>query len=453
MSFVELGLVEPLLRAIAAEGYTTPTPIQAQAIPHVLAGRDLLGCARTGTGKTAAFALPILQQLDANRRHATPGIPRVLVLSPTRELAAQIADSFTTYGRNIRFRQAVVYGGVNQNPQVRAMSRGVHVLVATPGRLLDLMNQGHIRLDALEVFVLDEADRMLDMGFMPDLKRIISKLPKKRQSLFFSATMPPAIASLAHALLNDPVKVSVTPPATTVEAIEQRVMFVPKADKQALLHNVLGEAACQRALVFTRTKHGADRVARQLHKQGLVADAIHGDKSQSARQRTLLRFRNGDLPVLVATDLAARGIDVDGITHVINFDLPQEPEAYVHRIGRTGRAGASGIAVSFCDSSERSTLRAIERLVRKTIQVDTAHEFHSQGGSAAPARPSSPPRHAPPRHAPPQHAQAAARHGKPGTRRPAKGGHSSAGRVEGKRGKRRRFAAAGTAPRWSREAY
>ena len=434
MSFVELGLIEPLLRAIAAEGYTTPTPIQAQAIPHVLAGRDLLGCARTGTGKTAAFALPILQQLDANRRHATPGIPRVLVLSPTRELAAQIADSFTTYGRNIRFRHAVVYGGVNQNPQVRAMSRGVHVLVATPGRLLDLMNQGHIRLDALEVFVLDEADRMLDMGFLPDLKRIIARLPKKRQSLFFSATMPPAISSLAHSLLTDPVQVSVTPPATTVDAIEQRVMFVPRADKQALLHNVLGTAACQRALVFTRTKHGADRVARQLHKQGHVADAIHGDKSQAARQRTLLRFRNGELPVLVATDLAARGIDVNGITHVINFDLPQEPEAYVHRIGRTGRAGASGIAVTFCDASERATLRAIEKLTRKTIPVDAGHPYHSQAG--APARPASPPRHTP----------AAAGRPKFGQRRPANGGRSSTARSEQKRGKRRRFAATGPTP-------
>ncbi len=397
MSFVELGLSEPLLRAVVAEGYTTPTPIQSQAIPHVLAGRDLLGCAQTGTGKTAAFALPILQRFDAVRRAANPGAPRVLVLSPTRELAAQIGASFATYGRNIHFRQAVVFGGVNQNPQVRTLQRGVHVLIATPGRLLDLMNQRHIRLDQLEVFVLDEADRMLDMGFLPDLKRIIAKLPAERQSLFFSATMPPAIAELARGLLSDPVRVSVTPPATTVELIEQRVLFVDRADKRALLHNRLCRPDYARVLIFTKTKHGADKVATQLVRDGVPADAIHGNKSQPARERTLAKFRGGSLRVLVATDLASRGIDVEGISHVINYDLPLEPEAYVHRIGRTGRAGATGIAVSFCDSSERTALRAIERLVRQSIQVDADHPFHAAsgsrgshgGGSSGPSRPAS----------------------------------------------------------------
>jgi ATP-dependent RNA helicase RhlE len=402
MSFEDLALVESILRAVAAEGYTTPTPIQAQAIPHILAGRDLLGCARTGTGKTAAFALPILQRLDGNRRAATPGSPRVLVLSPTRELAAQIGRSFQTYGRNLKLRQTVIYGGVNQNPQVRDMKRGVHILVATPGRLLDLMNQGHVRLDSLEIFVLDEADRMLDMGFMPDLKRIISQLPKKRQSLFFSATMPRPIAELAHGLLSDPVTVSVTPPATTVELIEQRVMFVKRDDKKALLQNLLEQKAYNRVLVFTRTKHGADKVARQLHRDGISADAIHGDKSQAARQRTLAQFSTGGLRVLVATDLAARGIDVERVSHVINFDLPLEAEGYVHRIGRTGRAGAGGIAISFCDSSERGALRDIERLIRLQLRVDAEHPFHKAAGepSAAPAsRPhsSSARRNGPPR--------------------------------------------------------
>ena len=382
MSFDELGLSEPLLRAIVTEGYKTPTPIQTQTIPHILAGRDLLGCAQTGTGKTAAFALPILQRLDTARRPASQSSPRVLVLSPTRELAAQIGQSFAVYGRHVHFRQAIIYGGVNQNPQTRALSRGVHVAIATPGRLLDLMNQGHIRLDQLEVFVLDEADRMLDMGFLPDLKRIIAKLPAKRQSLFFSATMPGPISELARGLLNDPVRVSVTPPASTVELIEQRVLHVDRANKRALLDRMISQPACDRVLVFTRTKHGADKVAEQLARTGVSADAIHGNKSQASRERTLGRFRNGSLRVLVATDLAARGIDVEGISHVINYDLPVEPEAYVHRIGRTGRAGATGIAVSFCDSSERAALRAIERLVRQTIRVDVDHPFHSAAGAA-----------------------------------------------------------------------
>jgi len=375
-----LNLAEPLLKALAAEKYSVPTPIQAAAIPHLLAGRDLLGCAQTGTGKTAAFALPILQHLDAKRAQATPNAPRVLVLAPTRELAAQIDESFRVYGRNLRLRQTVIYGGVGQNPQVQAMRRGVHVLVATPGRLLDLMNQGHIRLDKLEVFVLDEADRMLDMGFLPDLERIISKLPKQRQSLFFSATMPPSIASLANNLLQDPVKVEITPQSTTVELIQQHVHFVTQKDKKALLGHLLDLNQHDRVLVFTRTKHGADKVAKQISLGGHPAAAIHGNKSQSNRQKTLLEFRKGRLRVLVATDLAARGIDVEGVSHVINYDMPHEPESYVHRIGRTGRAGATGIAVSFCDSTERGALRAIEKLVRKPIRVDSGHPFHDAAG-------------------------------------------------------------------------
>lgn len=378
VSFSDLQLAQPIQRAIKAEKYTTPTPIQAKAIPHLLAGRDLLGCAQTGTGKTAAFALPILHRLETERRAASYGAPRVLVLAPTRELAAQIGESFQTYGRFVRYRQTTIFGGVNQNPQVRALQRGVHVAIATPGRLLDLMNQGHLHLGRLDTFVLDEADRMLDMGFLPDLKRIISTLPDERQSLFFSATMPNHAVTLASSLLRDPVRVEVAPQSTTVEGIKQRVLFVQQADKRQLLHHLLREAAVSRALVFTRTKRGADRVAKQLNHDGLRADAIHGNKSQNARTRVLSGFRNGRLHVLVATDLAARGIDVDGISHVVNYDMPHEPESYVHRIGRTGRAGATGTALSFCDSSEHSSLRAIERLLRSSIRVETDHPFHSE---------------------------------------------------------------------------
>jgi ATP-dependent RNA helicase RhlE len=387
MSFLELGLVEPILRAVAAEGYTTPTPIQSQAIPHVLAGRDLLGCAQTGTGKTAAFALPILHRIDRQRRSAVARAPRVVVLAPTRELASQIGQSFAVYGRHLHFRHTVIFGGVGQAPQVRALAHGVHILVATPGRLIDLMSQGHVRLDQLEVFVLDEADRMMDMGFLPDVKRIISHLPRRRQSLFFSATMPPNIASLAHSLLVDPVRVSVSPPATTVERIQQHIHFVERAHKKALLHKVVSATECHRALVFTRTKHGADKVARQLGQQGIKVDAIHGNKSQSARERALSRFRTGSLHVLVATDVAARGIDVDNISHVINYDLPVDPESYVHRIGRTGRAGATGIALSFCDSSERGALRAIEQLVRQRIPI--AGRQHDRAPTTTIAAPAS----------------------------------------------------------------
>jgi ATP-dependent RNA helicase RhlE len=386
MSFAELGLIEPLVQSVFSEGYTQPTPIQTQAIPHVLAGRDLLACAQTGTGKTAAFALPILQRIDLQRHVANPRAPRVVVISPTRELAAQIGHSFATYGRNIHFRQTVIFGGVGQRPQVRALEHGVHVLIATPGRLLDLMEQGYLHLDKLEVFVLDEADRMLDLGFLPDLKRIISHLPRQRQSLFFSATMPESILGLANKLLNNPIRVSVTPPATTVELIEQQVLFVDRGNKRALLHKVLSGNACDRALVFTRTKHGADKVAHQLNASGVQADAIHGNKSQSARERTLSQFRSGRLRVLVATDLAARGIDVEGISHVINYDLPQDPESYVHRIGRTGRAGASGIAITFCDAEEREGLRAIEKLIRRNIAVDSSHPYHNSSNATSDGR-------------------------------------------------------------------
>jgi ATP-dependent RNA helicase RhlE len=383
-TFSELRLGDGLQRALRDENYTTPTPVQAEAIPHLLAGRDLLGSAQTGTGKTAAFALPILHRLDTERRAAVPGTPRVLVLSPTRELAAQIGESFQTYGRYLKFRQAVIFGGVNQHAQVRALQRGVQIVIATPGRLLDLMQQRHVKLNGLETFVLDEADRMLDLGFLPDLKRIVAGLPRKRHSLFFSATLPPHVAQLAAGLLQNPVRVEISPQSATVERIAQRVLFVQQADKRELLKRLLKTSEIDRALIFTRTKHSADRVARQLNRDGRRADAIHGNKSQNARTRTLDEFRRGRVRLLVATDLAARGIDVDGITHVINYDMPLEPESYVHRIGRTGRAGADGVALSFCDSNERACLRAIEKLIKTSIRVEADHPFHVQT-AASPA--------------------------------------------------------------------
>ena len=382
-SFADLGLSAPIQRAVRTENYTTPTPIQAKAIPHLLAGRDLLGCAQTGTGKTAAFALPILHRLANDARRAGPKACRALVLTPTRELAAQIRDSFATYGRFLELSCAVVFGGVGQGQQVRALARGVDVLVATPGRLLDLMGQGLVRLDRLEVFVLDEADRMLDMGFIHDVRKVIAALPARRQSLFFSATMLPEVVRLAGTILHDPVKIEAHPVASTVDLVEQRVMFVERADKRALLGRVLKDDAVGRALVFTRTKHGADRVVQQLARDGVPAEAIHGNKSQNARTRALERFRTGAGRVLVATDIAARGIDVDGITHVINYDLPNIPESYVHRIGRTARAGRSGVAISFCDAEERAYLRAIEALINTRIQVVADHARHP-GASAPP---------------------------------------------------------------------
>ncbi len=380
-NFENLGLIEPLLRAVAEEGYTEPTPIQVSGIPAVLEGRDLCGVAQTGTGKTAAFALPILQRLVEHPvpRTAGPRPIRVLVLSPTRELAAQIGESFAVYGRHAGQRHAVIFGGVGQDPQTRALRSGLDILVATPGRLLDLMGQGFVKFDRLEVFVLDEADRMLDMGFIHDVRRVINALPHRRQTLFFSATMPQEIEALSADILSDPVRIEVTPPATTVETVEQRLYFVEKGDKRGLLQWLLDDPAITRALVFTRTKHGANRVVEQLAKNRppVRAEAIHGNKSQGARERALGNFKKAATRVLVATDIAARGIDVEGISHVINYDLPNIPESYVHRIGRTARAGAAGVALSFCDSAEREYLPDIERLIRQHIPRAEENPFAS----------------------------------------------------------------------------
>ncbi|HAA63527.1 MAG TPA: DEAD/DEAH box helicase [Planctomycetaceae bacterium] len=376
-TFAELDLIPPVQQALAEENYETPTPIQAQTIPPALRGRDVLGCAQTGTGKTAAFAVPILNRLGSHNRKAPPHRPFVLVLAPTRELAIQIDQSFSTYGTHLKLRQTVIYGGVNQTRQVRTLKRGAHILVATPGRLIDLMNQGHIHLDLLDVFVLDEADRMLDMGFLPDLKRIISQLPNKRQSLFFSATMPDNIIELSQSLLSNPVSVDVTPEQVSVEKIEQQVHFVDRRGKQELLRAILQSPDVVRALVFTKTKRRANVVTKQLIRKGVGATVIHGNKSQGARVRALEDFRSGRARVLVATDVAARGIDIDGITHVINLDIPIEPEAYVHRIGRTGRAGAEGVALSFCSPEEQNELRAIERLIGQ--KVPAANSPSQQG--------------------------------------------------------------------------
>ena len=377
ISFEHLALVEPIRRALKDEGYAVPTPIQAQAIPQLLAGRDLLGIAQTGTGKTAAFALPILQRLAASRGQAglQRKTARCLVLTPTRELALQIGDSFRAYGRHLGLRSLVIFGGVGQNPQVAGMARGVDILTATPGRLLDLIGQGHLRLDAIETVVLDEADRMLDMGFIHDVKKIVALLPKQRQTLLFSATMPTAIARLAAGILRDPVRVEVTPPSTTVELIEQRVAFVERAGKREMLCAMLRDAALARVLVFTRTRHTANRVAEQLTRAGFSAEAIHGNKSQGARHRALEGFRAGHVRVLVATDIAARGIDVDGITHVVNYELPNVPDTYVHRIGRTARAGAAGAAISLCDGEERAYLKDIERTIGRKVPVLDAQAF------------------------------------------------------------------------------
>jgi ATP-dependent RNA helicase RhlE len=394
MRFDELRLIEPLVRAVHDEGYTTPTPIQKEAIPHVLAGRDLLGLAQTGTGKTAAFALPILQRLVESgvRPHGDRPI-RVMVLTPTRELAAQIGESFATYGKHLGYKHAVIFGGVGQSAQERALRSGVDILVATPGRLLDLASQRLVHFQRLEIFVLDEADRMLDMGFIHDVRRVINLLPKKRQTLFFSATMPPEAQRLADELLHDPATVAVTPPATTVETIDQSIYFVEKGDKRALLLQLLKDPSVSRALVFSRTKHGANRVAESLSKAGVRAEAIHGNKSQNARERALDHFKRGVARVLVATDIAARGIDIEDITHVINFDLPNVPETYVHRIGRTARAGASGVAWSLCEIEERPYLADIERLTRRAIRVVAEHPHRSSvppPGPTTPRRPHAP---------------------------------------------------------------
>jgi ATP-dependent RNA helicase RhlE len=386
-NFSDLGLSEPLLRALNEEGYTTPTPIQAGAIPHLLTGRDLLGLAQTGTGKTAAFALPILHRLALHRQPAPPKGARVLVLAPTRELAAQIDASFVAYARHMRLSHAVIFGGVGQGRQVEAMRRGVDVLVAAPGRLLDLVGQGHIDLSRVEVLVLDEADRMLDMGFVRDIRRVVALLPKERQTLLFSATMPKTIAELAAGLLRDPATVEVTPPSTTVERIRQAVMFVDEANKKQATLMLVQSPKVERAVVFTLMKHEANKVAEFLTKAGIAAEAIHGNKSQGARERAMAGFRSGQVKVLVATDIAARGIDVDDVTHVFNYDLPNVPESYVHRIGRTARAGREGWAVSLCDAEQRAWLRDIEKEIGKPIPVMSEHPFHSDAAANSNLRP------------------------------------------------------------------
>ena len=377
ISFEKLGLTEPILRALRNEKYETPTPIQAQAIPAILSGSDLLGSAQTGTGKTAAFALPILQLLADNNRPYKKRSPRALILTPTRELANQIGASIKTYGRHLQITHTTVYGGVSVGPQSRALSRNVDILVATPGRLLDLMSQRLLFLDQLELFTLDEADRMLDMGFIPDVRKIIAAIPKTRQTLFFSATMSREAMRLADQLLKSPVKVQVNPVTSTAENVKQKVLFVERHNKEALLLNLLEDKTISRALIFTRTKHRANNIARKLNMNQVQAEAIHGNKSQAARMLALRNFSNGRARVLVATDVASRGIDIKEVSHVINFEIPNEPESYIHRIGRTARAGAAGIAISFCDIEERAFLRDIERLTNTTLPVDEGHAYHS----------------------------------------------------------------------------
>jgi ATP-dependent RNA helicase RhlE len=434
--FSELGLAAPLLKALAAEGYETPTPIQAQAIPHLLAGRDILGVAQTGTGKTAAFALPILHYLTTNPKRPLPKSCRALILSPTRELTGQIETSFRTYGRFLRINSTTVFGGVSVGKQIRACANGIDVVVATPGRLLDLIDQRALSLNDIEVLVLDEADQMLDMGFIHAIRRIVGMLPKKRQTLFFSATMPKEIADLAQRMLHDPVEVAVTPVASTVDRIGQHVIFCETNQKQAVLEKLLEDKSIERALVFTRTKHGADRVVKKLALAGIAADAIHGNKSQAQRERALAVFRQGKSRLLVATDIAARGIDVDAVTHVINFDLPNVPESYVHRIGRTARAGAEGIALSLCDREERAFLRDIEKLTRRRVPIRdnplnpeelrlaaaTPAEPRDQmprGQRPQPRRPAHAPEHAERRHGEAAKPHGAAPHARQGRNRPS----------------------------------
>lgn len=376
MTFKELNLIEPVQQALNKKGYTQPTPIQQQSIPHILEGRDIFGCAQTGTGKTAAFALPILNQLYLNKQRGSLGI-KALILAPTRELAVQISESFTAYGSNMGLKHTVIVGGVSQGTQVSALRRGVDVLIATPGRLVDLMQQGYVNFKSIEFFVLDEADRMLDMGFMPDIKRIIAKLPVQKQTLFFSATVAPEIKKLADSLLKAPVTVSTEPVSSTSENVKQSVYYVSSKDKKALLEYVLNNESIDHALVFTRTKRGADKVVKELNRSGISAEAIHGNKSQNARQKALKGFKSRAIRILVATDIASRGIDVDKLTHVINYEMPNEPETYVHRIGRTGRAGAKGSAFSFCASEEMAYLNSITKLIRKKIEV-SEHPYSSE---------------------------------------------------------------------------
>ena len=373
MTFQTLGLCAPILTALEEHGYERPSPIQEKAIPPALAGRDVLGCAQTGTGKTCAFAAPILQRLSASRVQGHP--LRALILTPTRELAIQIEESFLAYGKHLPLRCAVIFGGVGQNPQVEALGRGVDILVATPGRLMDLYQQGFVKLDQLEIFVLDEADRMLDMGFIHDVKKILKWLPRRKQTMLFSATMPPEIAELVNSLLHDPVRVAVDPVSSPVEAIQQSVYFVDKNNKTKLLSHLIRELDVKNALVFTRTKHGANKVARDLAKAGITAAAIHGNKSQTARQQALADFKAGKIQCLVATDIAARGLDIEELSHVFNYNLPEVPETYVHRIGRTGRAGREGVAVAFCDFGEKPLLRDIEKLMGRTVPVVEDHPY------------------------------------------------------------------------------
>ena len=378
MTFEKLNLIPPILQAIKTKGYNQPTPIQAQAIPPILLRKDLLGCAQTGTGKTAAFAIPTLQILHKERRDApqNKGI-KALIITPTRELAIQIEESFTTYGKGTHLQHTVIFGGVKQYAQVNKLKSGVDILVATPGRLVDLMNQGFINLQNLKIFTLDEADRMLDMGFIHDIKKIIAKLPPKRQSLFFSATMSPIITKLAQTLLSNPTHIEITPVSSTAETITQKMYLVEKENKKLLLTHILKDTSIPSALIFTRTKYGADKITRFINKSGIKAEAIHGNKSQNARQSALKNFKNKQTRILVATDIAARGIDIDELSHVINYEIPNEPESYVHRIGRTGRAGTSGIALSFCDREEQHYVRNIHKLINKSIPVIKEHPYHS----------------------------------------------------------------------------
>ncbi|MBU7005966.1 DEAD/DEAH box helicase [Phosphitispora fastidiosa] len=387
MLFKELNIIDPILEALTKEGYTEPTPIQEQAIPVILDKRDLIGLAQTGTGKTAAFAVPILQILDAGPKNVQgKRALKALILTPTRELAIQIGESFTAYGRNLGLRHTVIFGGVSQVSQTDSLKAGVDILIATPGRLLDLMNQKYINLRHIKMFVLDEADRMLDMGFSHDVKKVVAHLPERRQTILFSATMPREIAKLAGDILENPVRVAVTPTLSTVDAIEQTVYFVGKKDKKQLLIHLLKNRAVVSALVFTRTKHGADKVTRNLIRAGVQAEAIHGNKSQTARQRALTKFKNRETRVLVATDIAARGIDIEELSHVINYDLPNVPETYVHRIGRTGRAGLAGVALSFCDQEEKAYLKDIQKLIAKPIPVIEDHPYPLSEDSPMPSK-------------------------------------------------------------------
>ena len=433
-SFQDFGLADPISRALREQNYVTPTPIQSQTIPLALAGRDVVGIAQTGTGKTAAFALPILHRLLEARVRVQPKHCRVLVLSPTRELSGQILDSFNAYGRHLRLTSALAIGGVPMGRQVRALAGGVEVLVATPGRLLDLVHGNALRLAGVEYFVLDEADRMLDMGFIHDIRKVVAKLPARRQTLLFSATMPKDIAELAETMLRDPARVAVTPVASTVDRISQRVIQVDPAGKAALLARLLGDDDVDRALVFTRTKHGADKVVKGLARAGIAANAIHGNKSQNHRERVLAAFRSGEVRTLVATDIAARGIDVDGVSHVVNFDLPNIPETYVHRIGRTARAGAEGVAISLCAGAEEyGYLRDIERLIRVTLpREDLRSPGQTEVAAPLPGRAG---RHGPHSHAGRQDGPAGAKIGTKGRRRrrPAGGGQAKPAAPAGNR--------------------